>query len=41
MEQASRPEGAALPEEALDLALIIQLVSMIIDLLTKLGIIGG
>ncbi len=41
VEQASRPEGAALPEEALDLALIIQLVSMIIDLLTKLGIIGG
>jgi hypothetical protein len=41
IEQANRPEGAALPEEALDLALIIQLVSMIIDLLTKLGILGG
>lgn len=41
IEQANRPEGAALPEEALDLALIIQLISMIIDLLTKIGIIGG
>lgn len=39
--QASRAEGAAVAEEALDFAAIIQIITMIIDLLTKLGIIGG
>lgn len=37
--QASREEGAALAEEATDFAAIIQLVTMIIELLQKLGII--
>ena len=39
--QANREEGAAITEEAVDFAQIIQLITMIIDLLTKLGIIGG
>lgn len=39
--QATRAEGAAVAEEAIPFALIIQLITMIIDLLTKLGIING
>lgn len=39
--QASRAEGAAVEEKAIPFALIIQLITMIIDLLTKLGIING
>lgn len=39
--QASREEGAAVVEEAIPFAEIIQLIMMIVDLLTKLGIIGG
>lgn len=39
--QANRSEGAAVVEEAIPFAAIIQLITMIIDLLTKLGIIGG
>lgn len=41
VQESNREEGAALAEEAADFAQIIQLVMMIIDLLTKLGIIGG
>lgn len=39
--QATRAEGAAVVEEAIPFATIIQLITMIIDLLTKLGIING
>lgn len=39
--QATRAEGAAVAEEAIPFAMIIQLITMIIDLLTKLGIINS